>query len=94
MRWKQKLKLISTLKINLIHSLLGEDTKILTDEEELRNYFAGEYRKSEKESETLSWDAKHRKVWLDVRTDSDLMEKIKDIPLRTRIGRKGEEKGV
>ena len=89
-----KTKAISTLKINLIHSLLGEDTKILTDEEELRNYFADEYRKSEKESETLSWDAKHRKVWLDVRTDSDLMEKVKDIPLRTRIGRKGEEKGV
>lgn len=32
-------KQISTLKMDMIHAIMGEDTKILTSDEELRTYF-------------------------------------------------------
>jgi len=83
-----KTKSISTLKMNIIHALLGEDTKILTSEEELHNFFAESYRAEQAESESLSWDAKHRNLWLTVRGNEDLMEEVRNIPLRTRIARK------
>lgn len=89
-----KTKAISTLKINLIHVLLGEDTKILTSDEELRNYFAKQYREQEALTESLSWDAKHRKTWLEARRNSELMKKARSIPLRTRIGKLGKPKGT
>jgi hypothetical protein len=89
-----KTKAITTLKMNLIHTLLGEDTKILTSNEELKNYFAKQYREQEALTEDLSWDAKHRKVWLATRHDEQLMRKAKAIPLRTRIGKSGDPRGV
>jgi superfamily II DNA or RNA helicase len=89
-----KTKAITTLKISLIHTLLGEDTKILTSNEELRNYFAEQYRKEEAQTESLSWDARHRRVWLQALRNERLIEKARAIPLRTRIARGGEDRGT
>lgn len=89
-----KTKSISTLKMNIIHALLGEDTKILTSEEELHNFFAESYRAENAENESLSWDAKHRNLWLNVRAREDLMQQVDNIPLRTRIGRKTKDSNI
>lgn len=86
-----KTKAITTLKINLIHTLLGEDTKILTSNEELRNYFAKQYRDQEAITENLSWDAKHRKVWLEACLDEGLMKQARSIPFRSRVARKTDQ---
>ncbi|EKD44202.1 MAG: hypothetical protein ACD_71C00215G0009 [uncultured bacterium (gcode 4)] len=82
-----KTKAIATLKMNLIHALLGEDTKIFTSTEELRNYFARSYRDAEKSNESLSWDAPHRKAWSVLKHDENLKKKAQQIPHRSRIGR-------
>ena len=79
---------ISTIKMHLIHALLWEDTKVLTDDEELKNYFAQSYRDAESKSEVISWDASHRKIWWILKHDEDLKNKIQLIPHRTRIARK------
>jgi len=79
---------ISTLKMDLIHTLLGEDTKTLTSEEDLKNYFAKQYKEENNKNESLSWDAPYRNTWLKIKDDSEIMQKLDDIPHRSRIARK------
>lgn len=38
-------KEISTLKMAMIHAIMGEDTKVLTKDEEIQSYFLEQYRK-------------------------------------------------
>lgn len=85
---------ISTLKMDLIHSLLGEDTKIFTKDEDLKNYFAKQYQEENSKNESLSWDAKYRNVWLKIKDDSVILEKLEKIPHRSRIARKSSTAGV
>ncbi|MFA5080049.1 MAG: helicase-related protein [Candidatus Paceibacterota bacterium] len=81
-------KAISTLKMNIIHALLGEDTKTLTSEEDLRNYFAKQYNEENIKNDSLSWDAPYRNTWLKIKDNKEIMEQILKIPHRTRIARK------
>lgn len=86
---------ISTLKMDMIHSLLGEDTRIFTGEEDLKNYFAKQYNEENAKNESLSWDAKYRNDWLNIKDDLKILEEINAIPYRVRIGRKtGGKAGV
>ncbi len=87
-------KAISTLKMDLIHTLLGEDTKTLTSDEDLKNYFAKQYKEENSKSEKLSWDAPYRNTWLSIKDDQDIMRKIAEIPHRSRIARKAKISGV
>ena len=44
----------------MIQSLIGEDTKVLTKDEELRSFFVERFREEMKEQESKeSWDAKY-----------------------------------
>ena len=79
---------ISTLKMDLIHTLLGEDTKTLTSEEDLKNYFAKQYKEENGKNESLSWDAPYRNTWLKIKDDKTIMAQVADIPHRSRIARK------
>lgn len=85
---------ISTLKMNLIHSLMGEDTKIFEEGEELQNYFAKQYREEKNKHESLSWDAKYRNEWNLFKDNQEVMEKVRAIPHRARIARKHTKTGV
>ncbi|MCW1888262.1 MAG: helicase-related protein [Candidatus Moranbacteria bacterium] len=87
-------KAISTLKMDLIHSLLGEDTKIFTKDEDLRNYFAKQYKEEQVKNESLSWDAKYRDEWMKFKNNPDIRKQIAAIPHRARIARKFAIKGV
>ncbi|MCK5416315.1 helicase [Candidatus Parcubacteria bacterium] len=91
-----KTKAISSLKMNLIHSLIGEDTRYLSSDEELRSYFVDQYKEENSKFESRSWDAKHRNVWLNFLNDIDLADEVKKIPHRTRIARdfKNEQKRI
>jgi len=85
---------ISTLKMNLIHTLLGEDTKIFTRHEDLKNYFAKQYKEENKNNESRSWDTEYRNTWLKIKHDPVIMQKISEIPHRARIARKFAVPGV
>lgn len=85
---------ISTLKMDLIHSLLGEDTKIFTKDEDLKNYFAKQYQEEKDKSESLSWDAKYRNEWMSFRHNQEIKKQIATIPHRARIARKFAVPGV
>jgi len=55
-------KEISTLKMAMIHAIMGEDTKALTKDEEVQAYFKERFRKELAKSEEASWDTPYRKL--------------------------------
>ena len=91
-----KIKQITTLKMGLINNVIGSDTKTLTPDEDLQTFFIDEFNKANADGEFESWDWKFIEDYDLVKNDKDLMEKIKEIPYRTRISRKleGDEKGI
>lgn len=86
-------KAISTLKMAMIQSIMGEDIKVLTPDEDLNSFFIEQYEKEKKLMDTESWETKHRQIWTEY-LDTDLMRKARDIPFRTRIARKSDRNGV
>lgn len=83
-------KQISTLKMDMIHAIMGEDTKVLTSEEELRSYFIKEYEQMQGESEQKSWDTDYR-AKLNQLVGSDEMKEALKLPLRTKTRKKTEK---
>lgn len=83
-------KEISTLKMAMIHAIMGEDTKALTSDEECSAYFRERYRAEIEKSETESWDTPHRKLLESVKGTEEYTEAIK-IPHRARTGRRIEK---
>lgn len=88
-------KEISTLKMAMIHAIMGEDTKALTKEEELQAYFKDRYRKEFARSEEASWDTPYRKLLNSVK-GTEAYEKAMEVPHRARTSRNIEKprKGV
>lgn len=86
---------ISTLKMAMIHAIMGEDTKVLTSEEELRAFFIEQYKTIIENDERKSWDAEYR-TELDYVIHSKDMKEALNLPLRTKIRRKTSlsEEGV
>jgi hypothetical protein len=78
--------------MRLINSVVGSDTKTLTDDESLQSFFKEEYKKAESESETISWDAVHREAYDQARKDKAIFEEVLQIKPRSRVIRKGKAK--
>ncbi len=92
-----KIKQISTLKIAMIHALFGEDTKVLTKEEELESYFAKQLKEALKSQEELSPEVKFENFIKNLRSsDPQTIDEALSIPKRCRIRRtvKKDRKGV
>lgn len=88
-------KEISTLKMVMIHAIMGEDTKALTKEEDLQAYFKERYRKEFARSEEASWDTPYRKL-LNSLKGTDAYDQAMELPHRARTARnmKKPRKGV
>ncbi len=83
-----RIKQISTLKIRLINSVIGSDTRTLTSEEELKSFFKDAYEKAEERIETLSWDVPFLEDYDLARKDKRLMSEVLRINPRSRVLRK------
>lgn len=79
-------KEISTLKMAMIHAIMGEDTKALTNEEQLNAFFKERYQAELAKSEARSWDTKYRNLLNQLKGTEIYAEAIA-IPHRARIGR-------
>ncbi|WP_304302811.1 helicase-related protein [Phocaeicola plebeius] len=88
-------KEISTLKMAMIHAIMGEDTKALTKEEEVKAFFKERYRKEFARSEEASWDTPYRKLLNGLKGTEDYDAAL-EIPHRARTARKAEKpkKGI
>ena len=101
-----RIKAISTLKINLIHNIVGSDTRTLTPEEtlqsfhkdefDLQTFFKDEFDNADKSEDDLSWDSVFIEDYEIAIRDKGLMEDIEKIPRRSRISRtsSSEQRGV
>jgi len=80
---------ITALKLAMIQALIGEDTKVLTKDEELKSYFVDKFREEMKEQqEKLSWDAKYlNEISRLKRISPDLIKEANNLPRRIRIKR-------
>ncbi len=83
-------KEISTLKMAMIHAIMGEDTKILTKNEDLHSYFKERYDKELQTSEALSWETPYKELFNSL-INSEYYRDALAIPHRAKIGRKVEK---
>lgn len=79
-------KEISTLKMAMIHAIMGEDTKALTKDEEVQAYFKERYRTEFASSEEASWDTPYRKL-LNGLKGTDTYTTALEMPHRARTAR-------
>ena len=79
-------KEISTLKMAMIHAIMGEDTKALTKDEEVQAYFKERYKKEFDKSEEASWDTPYRKLLNELK-GTDAYEEALNMPHRARTAR-------
>ena len=85
-------KEISTLKIAMIHALMGEDTQFLTSEEQLNAYYKEQYEQLLKDEER-SWDNPYRNLLESIKSGQPAL--LKDallIPPRTKIKRSADKR--
>jgi len=80
-------KEISTLKMAMIHAIMGEDTKALTKDEDLQAYFKERYRKEIARNEEESWDTPYRKL-LNSLKGTDVYNEAMELPHRARTARR------
>lgn len=88
-------KEISTLKMAMIHAIMGEDTKALTKEEEIQAFFLERYKQELATNEEASWDSKYRKLLSSLK-GTEAYKMALEIPFRGRTAkqRKGSIEGV
>lgn len=79
-------KEISTLKMAMIHAIMGEDTKVLTKDEEIQSYFLEQWCQELDKNEEASWDLKYLKL-LNAAKGTAVYEEAMTIPHRARTGR-------
>jgi superfamily II DNA or RNA helicase len=92
-----RVRQISTLKIAMVHALFGEDTRVLTSDEELNSYFTNEFREAYASQEELSPEAKYEDFIRRLRSSqSEIIKEAMSIPKRVRIKRtkSRDRKGV
>ncbi|MDO8511804.1 MAG: C-terminal helicase domain-containing protein, partial [bacterium] len=80
---------VSTLKMQIFNSVVGNDTRTLTADETPESFFIDEFRKATTEEE--SWDTVHREAYEQAKKHDETIELAKKIPMRARIIRKNRQ---
>lgn len=84
-------KKISTIKIRMINTIMGSDTKTLTDDEKLER-FNNSYKKAQNEADQLSWETPYINDWLVAKNTPEYKEALTISP-RTRIHKTSKRLG-
>lgn len=88
------IKNIATLKMLLINSIVGSDTKTLTPDEDLQSYFKKVYTEADVSSDEASWDNEYRNAYNVIKHNQPLLDEAMAIPERTRIVRTNREMDI
>ncbi|MEI8301413.1 MAG: helicase-related protein, partial [Chlamydiota bacterium] len=70
------LKAIATLKKTLINSIMGDDVRALTPEENLETFFKEEFVKAEEKQESINWDTAFIEEYESATSDTELLNRI------------------
>ena len=90
-------KKISTMKMKIIYTVFGMDTKTLTADEELWSFYANKIKSElETATEELSWDTKYLDEYKDIKASNPaIIEKVENLPQRIKVIRvKDTSKGT
>ncbi|MEN8262794.1 MAG: helicase-related protein [Nitrospirota bacterium] len=83
-----RVKQISTLKIAMVHALFGEDTKVLTKDEELQSYFSKQFQEAFSNQEELAPETKYENFIKKLRvSEPGIIDEAMNISRRSRIRR-------
>ena len=85
------IKAIATLKKALINSIMGDDVRALTPDENLETFFMEEFVQADDSEEDLSWDAAFIEEYENAVKSQSLLQKIEQIPRRSRISRTSQK---
>lgn len=77
-------KKISTIKMRMINTIMGSDTKTLTNDEQLERFIANSYKNAQDEADQLSWETQYINDWLSAKNTPEYKEALAISP-RTRI---------
>lgn len=88
-------KRISTIKIRMINTIMGSDTKTLTNDEELERFINTSYQNAKNEADQLSWETPYINDWMAAKNTSEFKQALAINP-RTRIqkARKNKDSSV
>jgi superfamily II DNA/RNA helicase len=84
---------LATLKMSMIHSLLGEDAKVLKADEvdDLRSFLNKGFSDQQSKSEQISWDTKYQNLLREHKTkNTPEYIKSQELPTKSRTARKKE----
>lgn len=85
-------KEISTLKIAMIQAILGEDTRVLTKDEELKSFFKKQFENENAINEQRSWENKYLNLYNSLKSaNNEDFQKALQIPIRSRVRRTVEK---
>ena len=82
---------LATLKMSMIHALLGEDTKVLKADEtdSLQRFLVEDFKKVEEKAEELSWDTKYQNLIREHKdSNSQEYKAATELPKKSRVARK------
>jgi superfamily II DNA or RNA helicase len=79
---------VSTLKMRIFNSVVGNDSRTLTEDENPESFFIDEFRRAATEEE--GWDTRHREAYEQAQQNNETIESAKKIPMRARIIREGQ----
>lgn len=77
-------KRISTIKIRMINTIMGSDTKTLTNDEELERFISTSYKKAQDATDQLSWESIYINDWISAKNTPEFKQALSINP-RTRI---------
>ncbi|MDR0696402.1 MAG: phospholipase D-like domain-containing protein [Christensenellaceae bacterium] len=79
---------ITNLKMHIIHQVAGNDTKVLTQNEEITSFFKDQYEQENSKLSDKSWDVEFINEYNTIKNNFEIIENLKKkIPERTRIVR-------
>jgi len=88
------LKNIASLKMLLMNSLIGNDTKILTADEEIESFFQQQYHTVSQENENAAWDNQYRNWYDEKKRDTELMNSVRTMEGTAKIVRRKKLSGI
>lgn len=77
---------VATLKMKIFNSVVGNDSRTLTEDENPESFFVDEFKRATTEEQ--SWDTPHREAYEQACQNNETIESAKKIPMRARIVRK------
>lgn len=82
------IKGISNLKMLLMNQIVGNDTKILSEDEEVESFFRRQYHEATTTENEAAWDNEYRNIYDEAKSNRELMEMVKQIPTKVRVTRR------